>query len=89
MATRPADGNTIVSVTTSHAVRIAEIETELCAIRAARLKIVATGQAYTAEGRQMTRANLRDLRDLEKDLMREQSMRQRNGRIRTFGVVMR
>lgn len=69
--------------------RLAAIDTELCAIRTARLKIVNTGQAYTAEGRMMTRANLRDLRELEKDLERDRARLVRGGRIRTFGVVVR
>ena len=69
--------------------RIVEIDAELAAIRAARLKVVTGGQAYQADGRQMTRADLRGLRELEKDLQQEQARLRRGGRIPTFGVVVR
>jgi len=74
---------------TTHAARLADLDARLAETTAAISKIVATGQAYSAEGRMMTRANLRDLRELEVSLRRERSGVARRGRIRTFGVVVR
>jgi hypothetical protein len=71
------------------AARITELETDLAGIRDAIRRIVAGGQAYSAEGRMMTRADLRALRDLEKDTADELARLVRGTRGRTYGVVHR
>ena len=71
------------------AARITELETDLAGIRDAIRRIVAGCQAYSAEGRMMTRADLRALRDLEKDTADELARLVRGTRGRTYGVVHR
>lgn len=67
--------------------RIAELETELTEVRDAIRKIVTGGQAYGAEGRTMTRADLKVLQERE-DMLRAKLTKLRRGSvIRTYGVI--
>ncbi len=76
-------------VTTARAARIAELETDLVGVRESIRRIVSGGQAYSAEGRMMTRADLKALRELEKDYADELARLVRGTRGRTYGVVHR
>jgi hypothetical protein len=76
-------------VTTNRAARIAELTADLASIREAIRRIVTGGQAYSAEGRMMTRADLKALRELEKDQAEELSRLTRGTGTRVYGVVHR
>jgi hypothetical protein len=76
-------------VTTTRAARIAELETDVASVRDAIRRIVSGGQAYSAEGRAMTRADLKSLRELEKDYADELARLVRGTRTRIYGVVHR
>jgi hypothetical protein len=65
--------------------RIAQLETELAEVKAAISRIVSGGQAYSAEGRAMTKADLRVLQDRE-TLLEQKLSRAKRGGIATFGV---
>lgn len=69
----------------SRAARIAQTETELTEVKAAISRIVTGGQAYSAEGRMMTRADLKALQERETHLEGKLA-RMRRGGIETFGV---
>lgn len=73
----------------ARAARIAELTTDLALTRAAIRQIVIGGQAYSAEGRAMTKADLAALRALEKDQQSELAQLERPAAIRTYGVVHR
>lgn len=76
-------------VTTSRTARLTELEADLAGVRDAIRRIVAGGQAYSAEGRMMTRADLRALRELETSYADELARLTRGTRGRTYGVVHR
>jgi hypothetical protein len=73
----------------SRAARIAELTTDLAFTRASIRQIVQGGQAYSAEGRAMTRADLAALRALEKDQRSELDQLERGTATRVYGVVHR
>ncbi len=73
----------------SRADRIAELTADLASTRAAIRRIVESGQAYSAEGRAMTRADLMTLRALEKDQRTELDALERGTATRVYGVVHR
>lgn len=73
----------------SRAARIAELTTDLALTRASIRQIVQGGQAYSAEGRAMTRADLAALRTLEKEQQSELAQLERPAAIRVYGVVHR
>ena len=72
----------------SRAERLAQLDTRIDEVVEAISRVATGGQAYAAEGRQMTKADLAQLRQLEHDLKRERAAVARGGRIRTFGVVV-
>lgn len=74
---------------TPRAARIAELTSDLALTREAIRKIVTGGQAYTAEGRTMSRADLRALRELETDQKSELAQLSRGNATRVYGVVHR
>ncbi len=76
-------------VNTPRAARIAELTSDLAITRQAIRNIVRGGQAYSAEGRMMTRADLRALRDLEKDQADELARLTRGSATRIYGVIHR
>lgn len=69
--------------------RIAELTTDLTGVRSSIRAIVKGGQAYSAEGRAMTRADLRSLRELEKSYVSELAELKRGGQARIYGAVFR
>lgn len=69
--------------------RITELKEDLQRIRNAMRAVITGGQAYSAEGRVMTRADLRELRALERDLAAELAQLKRNSGARVFGVLHR
>ena len=69
----------------TRAERITQLETELAEVKAAISRIVTGGQAYSAEGRAMTKADLRVLQERE-SLLEQKLVRARRGGITTFGV---
>lgn len=69
----------------TRAARIAQLETDLAETRSAISRIVTGGQAYSAEGRAMTKADLRVLQERESMLETKLSRLQRGG-IATYGV---
>ena len=76
-------------MTTQRALRITELTSDLAATRLAIRKIIASGQAYSAEGRMMTKADLAVLRKIEKEQGEELAILQRGTRGRTYGVIHR
>lgn len=76
-------------MTTNRAARIAELTADLASVRESIRRIVTGGQAYSAEGRAMTRADLNALRELEKDMATELGTLTRGRGGRTYGVVHR
>lgn len=76
-------------MSTARATRIAELTADLALTRGAIRAIVQTGQAYSAEGRAMTRADLKALRELEKDQAGELDRLTRGTAGRSYGVVHR
>ena len=76
-------------MSTSRAARIAELTSDLAATRLAIRNIIAGGQAYSAEGRMMTRADLAVLRTIEKEQAEELARITRGTRGRTYGVIYR
>ena len=69
--------------------RIEELRSDLAQVREAQRKIVAGGQAYSGEGRMMTRADLAQLGTREQDLAQELSRLQRGRAGRTYSVNYR
>lgn len=69
----------------TRAERIAQLETQLSEVQQAISRIVTGGQAYTAEGRAMTKADLSVLQERE-TLLEQKLARARRGAIPTFGV---
>ncbi len=65
--------------------RIAQTQNELTEVKTAISRILTGGQAYSAEGRAMTRGDLRALEEREVRLEAKLTRLQRGG-IRTFGV---
>lgn len=76
-------------VSTDRAARIAELKSALASTRAAIRRITDGGQQYSAEGRSMMRADLRALRELEKDQADELARLERGRRGITYGVIHR
>lgn len=73
----------------ARAARIAELTSDLALTREAIRKIVAGGQAYSAEGRMMTRADLRALQDLETNQEARLTQLSRGNATRVYGVIHR
>jgi hypothetical protein len=69
----------------TRAERIAQYETQLAEVQQAISRIVTGGQAYTAEGRAMTKADLGVLQERE-TLLEQKLARAQRGGIATFGV---
>ena len=74
---------------TAREIRITELTDDLALTRAAVRKIITGGQAYSAEGRVMTRADLRALREIERDQANELAQLTRGSATRMYGVVHR
>lgn len=60
----------------------------LTAVRAAIDRCLAS-QAYTARGRSQQMANLRDLRQMEKELMEEANQESQSGAMASLGLQVR
>lgn len=73
----------------NNSARIAELTADLAATRGAIRKIVETGQAYSAEGRSMNRADLGALRMLEESQAKELRSLERGSGPRVFGAIYR
>jgi hypothetical protein len=73
----------------STAARVTELTADLALTRAAIRAIVSGGQAYSAEGRSMNRADLTALRTLEREQAAELRGLQRGSGPRVFGVLHR
>lgn len=69
----------------TRAERLAQAEAELAEVKSAISRIVTGGQAYSAEGRAMTRADLKALQERETHLEAKVSRLSRGG-IPTYGV---
>ena len=67
--------------------RIAELESDLVIVRQTRRTILTGGQAYSAEGRAMTRADLAELSETEKLMADELRLLKRGSGPRVFGVI--
>lgn len=71
------------------AARIAELKADIVTTRDAINRIVSGGQAYSAEGRAMTRGDLATLREHLKELRRDLAELEGGRTTRVYGVVYR
>lgn len=69
----------------TRAERITQSSTELAEVKTAISRIITGGQAYSAEGRAMTKADLKVLQERER-MLETKLARLQSGGIRTFGV---
>ena len=69
--------------------RLAELTSDLALTREAIRTIVRGGQSYSAEGRVMSRADLRALREMETSQATELARLERGSATRVYGVVYR
>jgi hypothetical protein len=69
--------------------RIEALTTRRAALEASILTIIQGGQAYSAEGRVLTRADLKALREMEKDVDVEIARLRRSSGPRLLGAIYR
>jgi hypothetical protein len=69
--------------------RIATLNTRRAALEASILTIIQGGQAYSAEGRVLTRADLKQLREMEKEVDAEIARLNRSSGPVLLGAIYR